>query len=49
MRSLASPPYTRVETGDLFVTQEQLYKLKKVLRVVPASRSSGPVGQRACP
>src|SRR5215472_19181452 len=24
MRSLASPPYTRVEIGNLFVTQEQL-------------------------
>jgi hypothetical protein len=34
MYSLASHLYTWVEIGNLFVTQEQLYELKKALRVV---------------
>jgi hypothetical protein len=34
MCSLASRPYTQVEIGNLFVTQEQLYELKKALCVV---------------
>jgi len=35
MRSLASPPYTRVETGDLIVTQEHVYKFFAQFECVP--------------
>jgi hypothetical protein len=39
MCSLASRPYTWVEIGNLFVTQEQSYELKKALRLVKGDRS----------